>query len=534
MTFVSRSAISLAVLFAAAMAQAQNWTAVSASNITDLNQNKLAAGQLCFLGTDQNDNPISFSVGGGGQVLKRAFCSPVAAGAVNAFTVPNPANTQPTGVYYRVTVKDASTGQEVLRYTTVTFTGATFSFDNYQPSLPGATLNPLSGSSVTGNLSVSGNLSVTGSASGANNFQAAALNTTTRGDRKISIQNPDFEGSSLIPPPGWAAPFNATLSYETGSPAPGKLQSLKMVSSSGTLADTQTVTRFSVAPGDIYSLVGMAKSDGNGIASVALDAYDKNGAHLSTVIEPTTTSTTWTQLAGSGTIPANAVQAAITLYNLSNTVSTVWFDQISAQKTSFPTSIQIVNGVADAGNNSRLGWVGASGANTFIGDNNGGVFIGHAGLMAVLGTSGLITTYGGVNTVANGVPAIVAKLDVTAQQVNIGPATIYTVPPNGGGMYRMSGYTVVTQPATTSSILPTLFTNWTDNDLNISAGATILNSNSSNIIGATGINATTAGGCVIINAKASTNITYSTSGYASTGTTAMQYALHIKLEYIGN
>jgi hypothetical protein len=67
--------LSLIAWLGAVCAFAQNWTTISAGNITDLNQNKLAAGQLCFLGTDQNDNPISFSVGGGGQVLRRAFCA---------------------------------------------------------------------------------------------------------------------------------------------------------------------------------------------------------------------------------------------------------------------------------------------------------------------------------------------------------------------------------------------------------------------------------------------------------------------------
>src|SRR5215475_9993518 len=112
-------------------AEAQNWTTVSASNITDLNQQKLAVGQLCFLGTDQNDVPISFNVGGGGQVLKRAFCSAVTNGVVTAFTVRNPVNTTPAGIYYRVTVKDVNTGQEVLRYPQVSFAGTTFNFDNY-------------------------------------------------------------------------------------------------------------------------------------------------------------------------------------------------------------------------------------------------------------------------------------------------------------------------------------------------------------------------------------------------------------------
>lgn len=146
---------------------AQNLTTVSASNITDLNGTKLAAGQLCFLGTDQSDNPISFQIGGGGQALRRGYCSPVAAGVVTSFTVPNPASTLPAGVYYRVTVKDSSTGQEVLRYAGVTFTGATFNFDSYAPVTLGS-FAPLSGNSVSGNLSVSGNIAATGTVTGSN------------------------------------------------------------------------------------------------------------------------------------------------------------------------------------------------------------------------------------------------------------------------------------------------------------------------------------------------------------------------------
>src|SRR5690349_14619779 len=130
-------AILASLTMAPASALAQNWATVTASNITDLNQQKLAAGQLCFLGTDQNDTPINFMVGGGGMVLKRQFCSGVSSGAVTAFTVPNPALTSPTGVYYRVTVIDSATGQEVLRYSGVTFSGAAFNLDTYAPNPPG-------------------------------------------------------------------------------------------------------------------------------------------------------------------------------------------------------------------------------------------------------------------------------------------------------------------------------------------------------------------------------------------------------------
>jgi hypothetical protein len=145
----------------------QNLTTISGSNITDINGTKLAAGQVCFLITDQSDTPISVSIGGGGQALKRGYCSAVTAGVITGFTVPNPANTLPSGICYRVTVKDSSTGQEVLRYTLVSFTGATFNFDNYAPLNLGSAA-PLSGNSVTGNLSVTGNVAATGTVIGSN------------------------------------------------------------------------------------------------------------------------------------------------------------------------------------------------------------------------------------------------------------------------------------------------------------------------------------------------------------------------------
>ena len=82
----------LLIAFALA-ARAQNLTSVSASNLQDINGAKLASGQPCFLVTDQNDAPISVQVGGGGQALKRGYCSTVTNGAATTFTVPNPAST---------------------------------------------------------------------------------------------------------------------------------------------------------------------------------------------------------------------------------------------------------------------------------------------------------------------------------------------------------------------------------------------------------------------------------------------------------
>lgn len=159
---------------------AQNWTTVSASNITDLNQQKLAAGRLCFLITDVNDNPISVMIGGGGQSLQRPYCSTVTTGAAASFTVPNPATTAPANIAYRVAATDSSTGQTVLHYTNVQFTGTTFNFDNYVPSPP----LPL-GSSVS--VLTVGTLTIVGSCAGctSSTITQRAITGTINGSNTI-------------------------------------------------------------------------------------------------------------------------------------------------------------------------------------------------------------------------------------------------------------------------------------------------------------------------------------------------------------
>ncbi len=181
--------------FVAVCAFAQNTTAVSASNITDAAGTKLAAGQICFLGTDQNNQPINFQVGGGGQVLKRPVCAAVTSGAVaGGFSVPNPANTSPAGVLYRVTVTDSSTGLIVLQYAGVAFTGSSFDLDNYQPSGIPVPPPPVP-AAVAGPLNVSGNFSATGTSTlGVTNIPGGAVNPTSL--QAVQYEN-NFAGSTL-------------------------------------------------------------------------------------------------------------------------------------------------------------------------------------------------------------------------------------------------------------------------------------------------------------------------------------------------
>jgi hypothetical protein len=134
----------------------------------------------------------------------------------------------------------------------------------------------------------------------------------------------------------------------------------------------------------------------------------------------------------------------------------------------------------------------------------------------------------------NSLTTIVAKADATAQSANIATTTLYTVPANGAGMYRVSCYVVVTRAATTSSTMPACTVGWVDADTAVFANPYVSTTSTANAVGPS--SAWQAGGgtgLMIINVAANTNIQYTTSSYASSGATPMLYAVHIKLEYLG-
>ena len=121
---------------------------------------------------------------------------------------------------------------------------------------------------------------------------------------------------------------------------------------------------------------------------------------------------------------------------------------------------------------------------------------------------------------------VYASSDVVTQAANIGATTIYAVP--SAGLYRVNAYAVVTQAATTSSTLPNVGILWTDNDTSVAlSSVNVTPTNTANAPGAFG-NAD-----IVISAKSGTNIQYQTSNYASSGATPMQYAVHLRVEYLG-
>lgn len=148
--------------------------------------------------------------------------------------------------------------------------------------------------------------------------------------------------------------------------------------------------------------------------------------------------------------------------------------------------------------------------------------------------------YNSINTVANGVPSEYAQINTTTLGANVSQALLYAVPSTGAGLYRVSAYVVVTRQATTSSTMPKVQIDWTDSDTNTAVGPFDVTLTSTAVNPAVGANSAgqnvitadtgTPVGTMIISARQSTNINYRTTGFASSGATSMQYAIHIRLE----
>lgn len=147
-------------------------------------------------------------------------------------------------------------------------------------------------------------------------------------------------------------------------------------------------------------------------------------------------------------------------------------------------------------------------------------------------SAGIVPKYNNLALSGNGLPSQVANVDLTLLSANTGPTTLYAVPSTGAGLYRISGVATVTRPATTSSTLPTINISCTDKDSSgtplfispaLFAGSPTPNATSNTT-------ATSETFVMVCNAKASTNIQYVTTGYASSGATSMQYALHLRVE----
>jgi hypothetical protein len=114
------------------------------------------------------------------------------------------------------------------------------------------------------------------------------------------------------------------------------------------------------------------------------------------------------------------------------------------------------------------------------------------------------------------------NVDLTAQAANISVTTIVATP--APGLYRVSGYISVSQVATSSSTLPSIVLTWTDQNSGQAMSLTLTPTNSGNLL------TTVQENNAILSVNSSTDIQFSTTGYASSGATPMQYSIHMRVE----
>lgn len=143
------------------------------------------------------------------------------------------------------------------------------------------------------------------------------------------------------------------------------------------------------------------------------------------------------------------------------------------------------------------------------------------------GTAGYVLSTQGAGALPQyiSVPSNQAAIDKTAQTANISSSNVIASLPVTG-LYRLTVHIAVTTAATSSSTLPSVSIGYTEGDSSASLSGSLTNISTGNTT------ATVVTGEALIYAKAATAVTYSTANYASSGATAMQYALHIRLELI--
>lgn len=137
----------------------------------------------------------------------------------------------------------------------------------------------------------------------------------------------------------------------------------------------------------------------------------------------------------------------------------------------------------------------------------------------------------GASVARSGAGAIGVLANLSGQSAAISATTFYTTLAGQGGLYRVVWSAVVTVAATTSSVLGGaggFQVSYTDGDTN--ASTTPVADPTAVAVGNTV--GTQINGVTVVNAKAATAIQYQ-FGYTSVGGTAMQYALHIRLDYVG-
>lgn len=210
----------------------------------------------------------------------------------------------------------------------------------------------------------------------------------------------------------------------------------------------------------------------------------------------------------------------------------VWIRDISQSRSASFTVTSLVgldidDFAADATGAPTYTTTTRAGIRSALTSANGNVFLLDTG-GAPSKFAGKFTQYNNVATVADGMAYQVATYNGTALVANdnAGAArTIYPAPSDG--FYRLTAYTSIATAAGTSSTRPSVTVGWTDANSVAQTNALIATNASNSTTGAT------ATGSITVYAKAGTNITTTSAGYASSGAPVMAYDLHVRVEQLG-
>lgn len=303
---------------------------------------------------------------------------------------------------------------------------------------------------------------------------------------------------------------------------------------------------FGITPPNTVSLAGIVvapSAGGTGANNTATSGRGLKGDGTNFV-------TTSTAVAGSGTLTCTNQFARVVNVNADaaptgtcNTVTTTDADNTIAKTgtdistgnqvtvTHLAAALPVAQGGTGVTSSTGTTNVVLSGSPTIATPTISAPTISGTAAMASATLSGTVSNYNGIALTGDGLPYEVATVDATAQTAAITTTTLYAVPASGAGQYLLSWDAKITTAAGTSSTLGALTIVYTDPDgvtvtltsaAVISAG-TVATTSAANTTGTVLI-----GIPQLINAKASTNITYAFA-YASNAANAMNYNLHIKL-----
>lgn len=260
-------------------------------------------------------------------------------------------------------------------------------------------------------------------------------------------------------------------------------------------------------------------------ASASLIVFQTNGTNNSS-------QTTLNLSAGTGITLSNPSGGTVTI-----TAATGPLFQTNGTSNSSQSGLNLVSG-------TNVTVTNTSGSNVSIAATLPAFQVNGSGLTSsttinfINGTNIVVTNPSAGNVqvaLGTAIPVRQTSVDLTAQNAAITTTTLLATGAGGAGQYVLTWNAKVTTAATTSSTLGALTITYVDPDATTQTITCAAQSKTGTIETTDAGNVTTTvllGVPFQINAAASTNITYAFA-YASSGATAMQYNLHIKLVLIG-